>query len=155
MSSKDIIREWMEFADLPEELYDAERRMCGFDFVGRFDVVVEAPKTSEDVFISIDIIGTAEVPDVAALMTTCMKLNAYGLETRGAALGYDENARMVILSYRVNGRTLSGAGLSAVVNNLVEVAQTLQDRIRALVAPASARSSAGDAAPGGTVVFTS
>jgi hypothetical protein len=150
MSSNDIIREWMDFADLPEELYDPDRRMCGFDFVGRFDVVVEAPKTSEDVFISIDIIGAAEVADLPALMMNCMKLNAYGLETRGASLGYDENARMVILSYRVNGRTLTAAGLSAIVNNLVEVAQTLQDRIRALLAPAAGRSAAGDA-----VVFTS
>lgn len=155
MSSKDIIREWMEFAGLPEDLYDPARRMCGFNFVGRFDVVVEAPKSSEDVFISIDVIGTADVADVDALMTTCMKLNAYGLETRGAALGFDENARMVILSYRVNGRTLTGASLSSVVNNLVEVAQSLQDRVRALVAPAVARAPAGAAASGGAVVFTS
>ncbi len=143
MASADIVLEWMNFAGLPEELYDPGRRMCGFNFIGRFDVVVEAPKSSEDVFISIDIIGTNDVADIDALMLRCMKLNAYGLETRGAALGYDENSRMVILSYRINAASVEAAVLSALVNNLVDVAQTLQDRLKSMNAAVRA------AAPGG------
>ncbi len=143
--SKDLVREWMDFVGLPAELYDPDRRMCGFNFIGRFDVVVETPKSSEDVFISIDVIGTADFGDIDALMTTCMKLNAYGLETRGAALGYDENARTVILSYRINANSVDASALSAVVNNLVDVAQTLQDRLKSMAFPARGPASAGAA----------
>jgi hypothetical protein len=132
MPSADVVREWMEIAGLPDDLYDPGRRMCGFNFLGRFDVVVEAPKASEDVFVSIDIVNLAEASDPAELLMRCMKLNAYGLETRGAALGYDENSRMVILSYRINGASIDAAALSSLVNNLVDVAQTLQDRLKAM-----------------------
>jgi hypothetical protein len=65
-------------------------------------------------------------------MIDCMKLNAYGLETRGASLGYDEAAKMIILSHRINAHTLDGQGLSVIVNNLVGVAQSLQDRLKSL-----------------------
>jgi hypothetical protein len=63
-----------------------------------------------------------------------MRLNAYGLETRGATLGYDEASKMIILSHRVNGTSVDGAGLSVIVNNLVGIAQSLQDRLKSLVA---------------------
>ena len=104
--------------------------MCGFNFLNRFDIVVEAPPASEDIFISIDIIDTAQAADPNELMLQCMKLNAYGLETRGAALGYDEASKMIILSHRVNSTTLDGTGLSVIVNNLVGIAQGLQDRLK-------------------------
>ena len=140
----------MDIAGLPPEVYDPARQLCGFNFLGRFDIIVEAPPASEDIFISIDIIDTAHLADSHDLMLQCMKLNAYGLETRGAALGYDEAAKMVILSHRVNGATLDGAGLSVIVNNLVGIAQGLQDRLKALM---SARKPSGRAAEG-EIVFS-
>lgn len=132
MTSEQVLKQWMDIAGLPTEVYDQTRRICGFNFLNRFDIVVEAPPASEDIFISIDIIETAQLGDLNGIMIDCMKLNAYGLETRGASLGYDEAAKMIILSHRVNAHTLDGQGLSVIVNNLVGVAQSLQDRLKSL-----------------------
>jgi Tir chaperone protein (CesT) family len=59
-----------------------------------------------------------------------MRLNAYGLVTRGAVIGWDEVNDRLVLSYRLSLERVDSATLNSAVMNLVEIAQTVQERLR-------------------------
>jgi hypothetical protein len=59
-----------------------------------------------------------------------MQMNAYTLETRGAAIGWDSVRDMLVLSYRSATYDLTMQNLNDLVVNLIETAQYVADEIR-------------------------
>ena len=89
MTGIELLENWMREAGLDKDATDDSGRVCAFTFNDVFPVSLEAPAYCDDVFIIIEMaeVGRGEVR--RKRLEAAMKLNAYALETRGAALGWD------------------------------------------------------------------
>jgi hypothetical protein len=130
MSNIEIVKEWMKFSNIPDSFFDKDIEGCGFRFADQFDIMVQAPDASEDIFVSIDLLDGSDGKLLNDRLAICMQLNAYGLDTRGAILGYDPTSKKIMLSYRIGSKLVTAQSLANIINNLVDTAQEILPQIK-------------------------
>ncbi len=125
MTGLELLNAWMKENEITEDALDEAGRVCSFVYNSILPVTVEAPAYCDDLFIIIELceIGRGEIR--RKRLETAMKLNAYGLETRGGILGWDSIAERLILSYRLTSDTSTPEFLNNIVSNLLDVAELL------------------------------
>ncbi|AMO57148.1 hypothetical protein GZ77_16930 [Endozoicomonas montiporae] len=125
MTGIELLEAWMQQAGLDDSAKDDSGRVCAFTFNDIFPVTLEAPAYCDDLFIIIEMtsIGTSEIR--RKRLETAMKLNAYALETRGAALGWDTIGERIVLSHRATAENTTAEMLDNMVANLLDVAEQL------------------------------
>lgn len=126
MTGIELLKAWIKQAGLGANALDDTGRLCSFVYNQNFPVTVEAPAYCDDIFIVIEMseVGTGEIR--RKRLETAMKLNAYALETRGAALGWDSIGERIVLSYRATAELTSENLLDNILSNLLDVAEQLK-----------------------------
>ena len=126
MAGIELLELWMKEAGIDSDALDDSGRVCTFLYSNDFPVTIEAPAYCDDLFLVIELseVGTGEIR--RKRMETAMKLNAYGLETRGGVLGWDSIAERIILSYRATTELVNVQLLDNILSNLLEVAEQLK-----------------------------
>jgi len=130
MDRSALVSQWMTEVDLDPTSLNATSRLCSFRALDAFDVIIEWPENSEDIFISIDLMPSTGGELRKKRLERAMQLNAYALETRGAAVGWDAVRDMLVLSYRCASATLTTQNLNDLVVNLVETSVYIADELR-------------------------
>jgi Tir chaperone protein (CesT) family len=130
LSTQALIERWMADIQLDPTALNAAQRLCSFRIFDSLDVTLEWPEASEDLFVVVDLMPTQGGELRRKRLDEAMRLNAYGLVTRGAVIGWDEVNDRLVLSYRLGLERVDSATLNSAVMNLVEIAQTVQDRLR-------------------------
>ena len=130
MSTQTIIERWMQDIQLEPSALNAAQRLCCFRVFGQMDVTLEWPEASEDLFIVIDLMDTRGGEIRRKRLEQAMKLNAYGLQTRGASIGWDEVTDRLVLSYRLALDRLDTPTLNSALINLVEIAQQVMPELQ-------------------------
>jgi len=130
LSTQALIERWMADIQLDPTALNAAQRLCSFRIFDSLDVTLEWPEASEDLFVVVDLMPTQGGELRRKRLDEAMRLNAYGLVTRGAVIGWDEVNDRLVLSYRLGLERVDSAILNSAVMNLVEIAQTVQDRLR-------------------------
>lgn len=125
MTGIELLQAWMQQAGLDNDATDESGRVCAFTFNDTFPISLEAPAYCDDIFIIIEMttIGSGDIR--RKRLETAMKLNAYVLETRGAALGWDTIGERIVLSHRTTAENTNVDMLDNVVANLIDVAEQL------------------------------
>ena len=125
MTGIELLEAWIKQAGLDRSATDDSGRVCAFTFNELFPVTLEAPAYCDDLFIIIEMapIGSGEIR--RKRLETAMKLNAYALETRGAALGWDTIGERIVLSHRATSENTTVEMLDNMVANLLDVAEQL------------------------------
>lgn len=129
MDRNTLVTQWMAEVSLDPTALNAANRLCSFKALDRFDVTIEWPDNSEDLFIAIDLIPSTSGELRKKRLERAMELNAYALETRGAAIGWDSIRDMLVLSYRCSVEHVSAQNLNDLVINLIETSQYLADQL--------------------------
>lgn len=130
MTRSELITAWAKEVGLDSKSIRSQLNVCAFTALDRFEVTLEWPDGSDDVFVLIDIIDSHGGELRRKRLARAMQLNAFGLATRGASLGWDEASDRIHLSYRVASDNVDVAGLNNLVVNLVEVAQFVHEELR-------------------------
>jgi hypothetical protein len=124
-----------------------DQRLCSFRIFDSLDITLEWPEASDDLFVVIDLMATQGGELRRKRLDEAMRLNAFGLLTRGAVIGWDEVNDRLVLSYRLGLERVDTATLNSAVMNLAEIAQDVQERLRfeqdVVMAQKVARSGAG------------
>ena len=125
MTGIELLEAWMKQAGLDHSATDDSGRVCAFTFNELFPVTLEAPAYCDDLLIIIEMtpIGSGDIR--RKRLETAMKLNAYALETRGAALGWDTTGERIVLSHRATSENTTVQMLDNRVANLLDVAEQL------------------------------
>ncbi len=129
MDRSTLVSQWMTEVSLDSLALNATNRLCSFKALDRFAVTLEWPDSSEDLFIAIDLMPSTGGELRKKRLERSMELNAYTLETRGAAIGWDSVRDMLVLSYRCSVENLSAQNLNDLVVNLIETSQYLADEL--------------------------
>jgi hypothetical protein len=126
MKPEKLIQEWMEAIELEPSALDLNERQCRFQALDKFEVSLEWPKGTADLFVVLDMMapGTGELRK--RRLEKAMQLNVYGLRTRGAVIGWDELEDRIVLSYRLLLEGLDIYSLNATLANLLEVGMELE-----------------------------
>ena len=130
MDRNALVSQWMAQVELDPTSLNAANRSCSFRALDAFDISIEWPENSEDLFITIDLMPSTGGELRKKRLERSMQMNAYVLETRGAAIGWDAARDMLVLSYRSAAETLTPQNLNDLVVNLIETAQYIADEIR-------------------------
>jgi hypothetical protein len=130
MDRNQLVLQWMTDVALDPASLNAANRMCSFRALDAYDVTIEWPDSSEDLFVTIDLMPSTGGELRKKRLERSMQMNAYVLETRGAAIGWDSVRDMLVLSYRSATESLSPQNLNNLVVNLMETAQYVADEIR-------------------------
>lgn len=125
MTGMELLTAWMQEAGLDDSATDDSGRVCAFTFNGVFPVSLEAPAYCDDLFIIIEMIAVGSGEIRRKRLEAAMKLNAYALETRGAALGWDTIGERIILAHRTTSENTTVEMLDNMVANLLDVAEQL------------------------------
>ena len=129
MDRSTLVSQWMTEVALDPNALNAANKLCSFRALDRFNVTIEWPDNSEDLFISIDLMPSTGGELRKKRLERSMELNAYVLETRGAALGWDSVRDMLVLSYRCSIGNVSAQNLNDLVINLIETSQYLAEEL--------------------------
>ena len=129
MDRNTLVTQWMAEVSLDPQALNTANRQCSFKALERFDVTIEWPDNSEDLFIAIDLIPSTSGELRKKRLERAMELNAYALETRGAAIGWDSIRDMLVLSYRCSISQVSAQNLNDLVINLIETSQYLAEQL--------------------------
>lgn len=130
MDRNELVSQWMTEVELDPKSLNAANRLCSFRALDAFDTTIEWPDNSEDLFITIDLMPSTGGELRKKRLERSMQMNAYVLETRGAAIGWDSVRDMLVLSYRSSASSLTVQNLNDLVVNLIETAQYVADEIR-------------------------
>ena len=130
MDRNTLVSQWMTEVALDPSSLNAANRLCSFKALDTFAVTLEWPENSEDLFVAIDLMQSTGGELRKKRLERAMELNAYVLETRGAAIGWDTARDMLVLSYRFATTNISVQNLNDLVINLVETAQYLSNELR-------------------------
>jgi hypothetical protein len=130
MERSALVSQWMSEVELDPKSLSAEKRLCSFRILDALDATIEWPENSEDIFIAIDLMPSTGGELRKKRLERSMEINAYVLETRGAAIGWDSTRDMIVLSYRSAAGSLTSEDLNNLVVNLIETAQYICDEIR-------------------------
>ncbi|WP_089957154.1 CesT family type III secretion system chaperone [Limnohabitans sp. 2KL-3] len=126
MKPEKLILEWMDAIDLEAQALDLKERQCRFQALDRFEVSIEWPRSTSDLFVVLDMMSTGIGELRKRRLEKAMQLNVYGLRTRGAVIGWDELNDRIVLSYRVLLDGLDIYALNATITNLLEVGVELE-----------------------------
>lgn len=129
MSGIDLLKEWMEKTGVDEEALDASGRVLAFVYNETLPVSIESPAYCDDIFIIIEMCRAGSGEIRRKRLEKCMQLNAYALETRGAALGWDTIGERIILSHRTTAETTDVDRLDNIIANLIELSETLKPQL--------------------------
>ena len=129
MDRNTLVAQWMAEVSLDPTALNAANRQCSFKALDRFDVTIEWPDNSEDLFIAIDLIPSTSGELRKKRLERAMELNAYALETRGAAIGWDSIRDILVLSYRCSIDQISAQNLNDLIINLIETSQYLVEQL--------------------------
>ena len=129
MTGIELLGDWIKLAGAGNDILDDSSRVCSFIYNKDFPVSVEAPPYCDDLFIVIELSETGRGEIRRKRLETAMKLNAYGLETRGGIIGWDTIGERIILSYRVTAEQTTGQLLDNIIANLLEVAEQLKPEL--------------------------
>ena len=130
MDRNHLVSQWMAEVELDPAALNAAKSLCSFRALDAYDVTIEWPDNSEDLFVTIDLMPSTGGELRKKRLERSMQMNAYVLETRGAAVGWDSVRDMLVLSYRSAATDLTPQNLNSLVVNLVETAQYVADEIR-------------------------
>ena len=86
-------------ASIDKQALDNSGRVLAFVYGEDMPVTIESPAYCDDLFVIIELCpaGTGDIRRKRLEKT--MQLNAYALETRGAAIGWDDVGERIILTY--------------------------------------------------------
>jgi hypothetical protein len=126
MKPEKLILEWMDAIDLEAQALDLKQRQCRFQALDRFEVSIEWPHGTSDLFVVLDMMSTGTGELRKRRLEKAMQLNVYGLRTRGAVIGWDELNDRIVLSYRLLLDGLDMYALNATITNLLEVGVELE-----------------------------
>jgi hypothetical protein len=126
MKPEKLILEWMDAIDLEAQALDLKERQCRFQALDRFEVSIEWPHGTSDLFVVLDMMSTGTGELRKRRLEKAMQLNVYGLRTRGAVIGWDELNDRIVLSYRLLLDGLDMYALNATITNLLEVGVELE-----------------------------
>jgi len=126
MKPEKLILEWMDAIDLEAQALDLKERQCRFQALDRFEVSIEWPHGTSDLFVVLDMMSTGTGELRKRRLEKAMQLNVYGLRTRGAVIGWDELNDRIVLSYRLLLDGLDMYALNATITNLIEVGVELE-----------------------------
>ena len=126
MKPEKLILEWMDAIDLEAQALDLKERQCRFQALDRFEVSIEWPHGTSDLFVVLDMMTTGTGELRKRRLEKAMQLNVYGLRTRGAVIGWDELNDRIVLSYRLLLDGLDMYALNATITNLLEVGVELE-----------------------------
>jgi hypothetical protein len=129
MKPEKLILEWMDAIDLEAQALDLKERQCRFQALDRFEVSIEWPRSTSDLFVVLDMMSTGIGELRKRRLEKAMQLNVYGLRTRGAVIGWDELNDRIVLSYRVLLDGLDIYALNATITNLLEVGVELESEL--------------------------
>ena len=129
MDRNTIVTQWMTEVSLDASALNAANKLCSFKALDRFNITLEWPDNSEDLFIAIDLMPSTGGELRKKRLERAMELNAYALETRGAAIGWDSIRDMLVLSYRCSVSDVSPQNLNDLVINLIETSQYLAEEL--------------------------
>lgn len=126
MKPEKLIQQWMEEVGLDEQALDLNERQCRFEALDRFEISLEWPKGTSDLFAVMNLMSTGTGELRKRRLEKAMQLNVYGLRTRGAVLGWDELDDRIVLSYRLLLDGLDIFALNAMITNLLEIGVELE-----------------------------
>ena len=126
MKPEKLILEWMDAIDLEAQALDLKERQCRFQALDRFEVSIEWPHGTSDLFVVLGMMTTGTGELRKRRLEKAMQLNVYGLRTRGAVIGWDELNDRIVLSYRLLLDGLDMYALNATITNLLEVGVELE-----------------------------
>ena len=129
MDRNTLVTQWMTEVSLDASALNAANKLCSFKALDRFNITLEWPDNSEDLFIAIDLMPSTGGELRKKRLERAMELNAYALETRGAAIGWDSIRDMLVLSYRCSVSDVSPQNLNDLVINLIETSQYLAEEL--------------------------
>jgi hypothetical protein len=130
MDRNHLVAQWMAEVELDPAALNAAKNLCSFRALDAYDVTIEWPDNSEDFFVTIDLMPSTGGELRKKRLERSMQMNAYVLETRGAAVGWDSVRDMLVLSYRSSAAEITPQNLNSLVVNLIETAQYVADEIR-------------------------
>lgn len=130
MERNQLVSQWMAEVELDPKSLNPQNNSCNFRALETYDVAIEWPDNSEDLFVSIDLMPSTGGELRKKRLERSMQMNAYVLETRGASIGWDSTRDMLVLSYRCSAAALTTQNLNDLVVNLIETAQYVAEEIR-------------------------
>jgi hypothetical protein len=130
MKPEKLIQQWMEAVGMEEQALDLKERQCRFQALERFEVSLEWPQGTSDLFVVLDMMSPGSGELRKRRLEKAMQLNVYGLRTRGAVLGWDELDDRIVLSYRLLLDGLDSYALNATIINLLEVGVEMEAELQ-------------------------
>jgi hypothetical protein len=105
-----------------------EEGMCNLEYQGKVNLTLIVPRGSGALYLSASL-GPVPAGDRAAFYERLLKLNFLVLDTNGATLALDDEAREVHLCYALNLDHFNEEGFPPLVGNLLERALRMQSEI--------------------------
>ena len=99
-----------------------ENGVCAFTYGEVLEVVFELPETSSTLQIYSPILRIAK-NESAALFKRLLRLNLFGVETRGATFALEDKNNFIILCYGVPVEDLDATGFLNLVSGFIETAE--------------------------------
>jgi hypothetical protein len=130
MNTQEIVESWMASVGLDRSALIEHEQRCCFKADGVLEVSIEWPPASDDLFVVLKLLPAQSGELRRKRLEEAMRLNAYALATRGAAIGWDEAQDQLMLCYRMDREWLEAARLGRAVVNLCDMAQGLIDSLR-------------------------
>ena len=129
MQGIELLEAWMAKAGIDKQALDSSGRVLAFVYGDDMPITVESPAYCDDLFIIIELcpVGTGDIR--RKRLEKAMQLNAYALETRGAAIGWDNIGERIILSHRTTAENTGIDMLDNMIANLIEVAEAIQPQL--------------------------
>lgn len=129
MTTIDLLHQWIKRSGAGENILDSTGRVCSFIYNDHLPVSVEAPPYCDDLFVIMELAEEGSGEMRRKRLETAMKINAYGLETRGGILGWDAIGERLTLSYRITAENSSAEELDNIISNLLDVAEQIKPEL--------------------------
>lgn len=130
MNAIELIKHWMSDIELDAQAFNQASGVCAFRIADKHDCHLEVVQGSDDLFFFMDLLASEGGELGRKRIDQAMRLNAYGIETSGGVLGWDEARDMIHLSYRLNPESLSSVAFSNIIFNLVDAGQRCTAALR-------------------------
>ncbi len=124
----------MQAGEIPESFHDAATNACTLPIGGGAELAVFGIPDSDDVFVAVDVMPAGRHSGRSELFALCMSMNAYALQTRGGAVGYDAEREKIVLTYRISSSLIDPEALGRIAANLLDAATGLRRSLAELVA---------------------
>lgn len=129
MQGIDLLQDWMAKAGIDKQALDSSGRVLAFVYGDDMPITVESPAYCDDLFVIIELCPSGIGDIRRKRLEKSMQLNAYALETRGAAIGWDNIGERIILTHRTTAESTDVNMLDNMIANLVDVAETIKPQL--------------------------